>query len=72
VLNLICATSTYGLNLWFLGSIQAGVDKLFCHDLSPFFDATLECPELTMWKNPGMFPLKATEELFRCGVRVTL
>ena len=48
-ISLSSSTNTHGLNLWRFGeTIHAGIDKLFCHHLSPFFDTALECPELAV------------------------
>ena len=67
------STNTHHLNLWCFGcTIQARIDKLFCHHLSPFFDAALECPKLTVYEVPWVFFLEAAEEFFRDYIGVIL
>jgi hypothetical protein len=73
VFTIEISCHAYGFNIVFLGgTIHAGIDELFCHHLSPFFDPTLECPELTAGENPWTLPLETTEQFFGCGVWITL
>ena len=59
----------------FLGltiSIHAGVDKFPCHELSPFSDTSLKCPELTVWEVPGALLLKTIKQRLCRRIRITL
>jgi hypothetical protein len=53
-------------------SIQTEIYKLPCHDLSPFSNAALERPELTIKITSGVLTPETNKQRLCCGISIRL